>query len=69
MKKILLITMCVLLTIAISYGIIVLLTALGMWALVHLGVLSAWTWKQASLWAIILTIISLITCKSGKKGE
>lgn len=69
MKKILLITICVLLTIAISYGIIVLLTALGMWALVHLGVLSAWTWKQASLWAIILTIISLITCKSGKKGE
>ena len=44
MKKILLITICVLLTIAISYGIIVLLTALGMWALVHLGVLSAWTW-------------------------
>ena len=69
MKKILLITACVLLTIAISYGIIVLLTALGMWALVHLGVLSAWTWKQASLWAIVLTIISLITCKSGKKGE
>ena len=69
MKKILLITICVLLTIAISYGIIVLLTALGMWALVHLGVLSAWTWKQASLWAIILTIISLITCKSGKRGE
>ena len=69
MKKILLITICVLLTIAISYGIIVLLTALGMWALVHLGVLSAWTWNQASLWAIILTIISLITCKSGKRGE
>lgn len=69
MKKILLTAVCVLLVLAISYGIIVLLTGLGMWALVHLGILSAWTWKQAALWAIIFTIISLITGKSAKKGE
>ncbi len=69
MKKILAVTALVIITIAISYGITVLLSALGLWALVHLGVLSAWTWKQAALVAIIVCIIELWTAKSVRKED
>lgn len=67
MKKILAVTAIVIIVIAISYGITVLLSALGLWALVHLGILSAWTWKQAALVAIIVCIIEICTAKSIKK--
>lgn len=64
MKKILLCTVVVIIVIAISYGVTVLLSALGLWALVHLGVLTAWTWKQAALVAIIICIIEICTAKN-----
>ena len=67
MKKALTFTAIVIIVIAISYGVTVLLSALGLWALVHLGVLSAWTWKQAALVAIIICIIEICTAKSVKK--
>ncbi len=67
MKKTLISTAIVIIVIAISYGIAVLLSALGLWALVHLGVLSAWTWKQAALVAIVLSVIgSFFKTTSGK---
>lgn len=69
MKKVLLCTVVVIIVIAISYGITVLLSALGLWALVHLGVLSAWTWKQAALVAIIISIIEICTCRNIKKED
>lgn len=69
MKKVLLCTAVVIIVIAISYGITVLLSALGLWALVHLGVLSAWTWKQAALLAIIVSIIEICTCRYTKKED
>ena len=70
MKKILAVTALAIITIAISYGITVLLSALGLWALVHLGVLSAWTWKQAALVAIIVWIIEeLCTAKNIRKED
>ena len=69
MKKVLLCAVVVIIVIAISYGITVLLSALGLWALVHLGVLSAWTWKQAALVAIIISIIEICTCRNIKKED
>lgn len=41
---------------AISYGMSVLLVGAGMWALCKLGVIAAWTWKQAALWALVIEI-------------
>lgn len=61
MKKILIIIGIIVIVIAIDYGASVLLTAIGMWTLTKLGVLTAWTWRQASLWAIIVTIILGLT--------
>lgn len=43
MKKILAVTAIVIIVIAIAYGATVLLSALGLWVLVKLGVLTAWT--------------------------
>lgn len=64
MKKILLCTVVVIIVIAISYGATVLLSALGLWALVKLGVLTAWTWKQAALVAVVICIIEICTTKT-----
>ena len=64
MKKILGVTAVIIIAIAISYGVAVLITALGLWTLVQLGILSAWTWKQAALWAIIVCIIEICTTKT-----
>lgn len=69
MKKILEVTAVIIIAIAILYGIMVLLSALGLWVLVHLGILSAWTWKQAALVAIILCIIEVCTAKTTVKKE
>lgn len=66
MKKILAVTAIVIIVIAIAYGATVLLSALGLWALVKLGVLTAWTWKQAALVAIIISIIEICTTKTVK---
>lgn len=46
----------VILILAIGYGISVLLCGLGLWALCKLGVIAAWTWKQAALWAIVIEV-------------
>lgn len=59
MKKIIsviLFVLLVLLILALSYGISVLLCGLGLWALCKLGVIAAWTWEQATLWAIVIEI-------------
>lgn len=69
MKKILIIIGIIVIATAIDYGASVLLTAIGMWTLTKLGVLTAWTWKQASLWAIILTIVLDITGGAIAKGK
>lgn len=45
-----------LVALAIGYGISVLLVGAGMWALCKLGVIAAWTWKQAALWALVIEI-------------
>lgn len=66
MKKILAVIAIVIIIIAIVYGATVLLSALGLWALVKLGVLTAWTWKQAALVAIIISIIEICTTKTVK---
>jgi hypothetical protein len=69
MKKILIIIGIIVIATAIDYGASVLLTAIGMWTLTKLGVLTAWTWRQASLWAIILTIVLDITGGAIAKGK
>lgn len=58
MKKGLLAFIVVVVIMAICYGFSVLLVGFGLWALCKLGVIATWTWKQAALWAIVLTIIS-----------
>lgn len=58
MKKGLLAFIVVVAIMAICYGFSVLLVGFGLWALCKLGVIAAWTWKQAALWAIVLTIVS-----------
>ena len=42
--------------IAIGYGISLALVGIGMWALCKLGVIAAWTWKEAALWTIVIEI-------------
>jgi hypothetical protein len=69
MKKILITIGIIVIATAIDYGASVLLTAIGMWTLTKLGVLTAWTWRQASLWAIILTIVLDITGGAIAKGK
>lgn len=64
MKKILIIISTIIVIIAITYGISVLLTALGMWALTKAGILAAWTWKQAALVAIVVTLVLSFTGKT-----
>lgn len=46
----------ILVILAISYGMSVLLVGAGMWALCKLGVIAAWSWKQAALWALVIEI-------------
>lgn len=46
----------ILVILAIGYGMSVLLVGAGMWALCKLGVIAAWTWKQAALWALVIEI-------------
>ena len=58
----------IVLILAIGYGISVLLCGLGLWALCKLGVIAAWTWKQAALWAIIIEVaIAFLRCIFGTK--
>ena len=57
MKKVILIIVAVILGFAIGYGIDILLVGAIMWALCKLGIIAVWTWKQAALWALILTIV------------
>lgn len=64
MKKILIIISAIIVTIAIIYGASILLTALGMWALTKAGILAAWTWKQAALIAIVVTLVLSFTGKT-----
>lgn len=64
MKKIFAVTAVIIIVIAISYGATVLFSALGLWTLVKLGVLTAWTWKQAALVAIVVCIIEIFTTKT-----
>lgn len=60
--------LAVILILAVGYGISVLLCGLGLWALCKLGVIAAWTWKQAALWAIIIEVaISFLRCIFGTK--
>lgn len=59
MKKVIsviLFVLLVLVVLAISYGVSVLLCGFGLWALCKLGVIAAWTWKQAALWAIVIEV-------------
>ena len=58
----------VLIVLALSYGMSVLLCGLGLWALCKLGVIAAWTWKQAALWAIVIEVaIGFLRCIFGTK--
>ena len=57
MGKVIAVIGIILLALAFSYGMCVLLCGLGMWALCELGVIAAWTWKQAALWAIVLEVV------------
>lgn len=59
MKKVIsviLFVLLVLVVLAISYGVSVLFCGLGLWALCKLGVIAAWTWKRAALWAIVIEV-------------
>lgn len=67
MKKGLLSFIVVVVIMAICYGFSTLLVGLGLWALCKLGVIAAWTWKQAALWAIVLTIVSSFFKTTSKK--
>ena len=64
MKKILITIGVIIAVIAIIYGASILLTALGMWALTKAGILAAWTWKQAALIAIVVTLVLSFTGKT-----
>lgn len=71
MKKVIsviLFVLLVLLILALSYGISILLCGLGLWALCELGVIATWTWKQATLLAIVIEVaISFLRAIFGEK--
>lgn len=67
MKKGLLTFIVVVLIMVICYGFSTLLVGFGMWALCKLGVITTWTWKQAALWALVLTIVSSFFKTTSKK--
>lgn len=56
MRKAIIIITVALVFLVIIYGVSVLLCGLGLWALCTLGVITAWTWKQAFLWAIVIEV-------------
>ena len=56
-KKVILIIISIILILGLGYGINILIVAAIMWTLCKLGIILMWTWKQAALWAIILTIV------------
>lgn len=64
MKKILITIGIIVAVIVITYGISVLLTALGMWVLTELEILTAWTWRQVFLWAIVVTLVLNLTSET-----
>lgn len=67
MKKGLITFIVVVAIMAICYGFSTLLVGLVLWALCKLGVIAVWTWKQAALWAIVITIISSFFKTTSKK--
>jgi hypothetical protein len=67
MKKGLLAFIVVVVIMAICYGFSILLVGFGLWALCKLGVIAAWTWKQAALWAIVLSIVGSFFKTTSKK--
>lgn len=68
MKKVIAVILAFILILAISYGMLVLLCGLGLWALCKLGVIATWTWKQAALWAIVIEVaIGFLRCIFGGK--
>ena len=56
MKKVIAVILIFIVILAIGYGVSVLLCGLGLWALCKLGVIAAWTWKEAALWAIVIEV-------------
>lgn len=59
----------VILAFTIGYSITLVTTGIIMWALVKLGIITAWTWGQAALWALIVYIIYLFFFKSNKNDN
>ena len=45
--------------VALGYGVTVGLCGLVMWVLAKLGIIGAWTWGQASMWALVVYIVWL----------
>ena len=45
--------------VALGYGVTVGFCGLVMWALAKLGIIGAWTWGQASMWALVVYIVWL----------
>lgn len=56
MKKI--VTNCIIIALVLifSCGVSILFCGAGLWALCKLGIIASWTWKQATLWAIVIEI-------------
>ncbi len=70
MRKAITIITITLIILAIVYGVSVLLCGLGLWALCTLGVITAWTWKQALLWAIVIEVaIAFLRSIFGSKNN
>ena len=55
--------------VGIYYGVSILLVGIAMWALCKLGIIAVWTWKQAALWAIVLTIVGGFFKSTSSKGD
>lgn len=54
------------LILALGYGTSFGFVCIVMWALAKLGVIGAWTYGQAALWALIVYIISIFLPKPNR---
>lgn len=57
------------LIIAIGYGSTFLFVCIVMWALAKLGVIGAWTYGQAALWALIAYVVYMFLPKPNRSKD
>lgn len=57
------------LILAIGYGSTFLFVCIVMWALAKLGIIGAWTYGQAALWALIAYVVYMFLPKPNRSKD